>query len=72
MEDFSCEDLVLRLMLESKTYEKSRDDFERSCWLAVHRHTHGFLPSEYDVREIPEELYLAVIAKRKEIQKEQS
>jgi hypothetical protein len=35
---------------------------ERDCWRVVHRHVHGMLPSEYDIREVPEELYLAVLA----------
>jgi hypothetical protein len=32
----------------------------------VHRHVHGFLPAEYDIREIPEELYIAVLKDRLE------
>jgi hypothetical protein len=35
---------------------------ERDCWRVVHRHVHGMFPSEYDIREVPEELYLAVLA----------
>lgn len=35
---------------------------ERDCWRVVHRHVHGMLPSEYDIRDVPEELYLAVLA----------
>jgi len=31
----------------------------------VHRHVHGVLPSEYDIREIDEDLYLAVLEQRK-------
>jgi hypothetical protein len=26
---------------------------------------HGVLPSEYDIREVPEDLYLAVLAARR-------
>jgi hypothetical protein len=33
--------------------------------MAVHQHIHGVLPSEYDIREIDEDLYLAVLACRK-------
>jgi hypothetical protein len=33
--------------------------------LAVHRHEHGVLPSEYDIRDVPEALYLAVLAERR-------
>ncbi|KAF0652492.1 hypothetical protein L107_12526 [Cyanobium sp. Copco_Reservoir_LC18] len=38
---------------------------ERDCWRVVHRHVHGMLPSEYDIREIDEDLFLAVLARRK-------
>jgi hypothetical protein len=33
--------------------------------LVVHRYAHGVLPSEYDIREIDEELYLAVLEQRR-------
>ena len=36
-------------------------ELERSCWMVVHEHHHGMKPSEYDIREIDEELYLAVL-----------
>ena len=36
-------------------------ELERSCWMVVHEHHHGVKPSEYDIREIDEELYLAVL-----------
>ena len=36
-------------------------ELERSCWMVVHEHHHGVRPSEYDIREIEEELYLAVL-----------
>jgi hypothetical protein len=52
--------LLPTLATEVKSY--GSDDLERSCWLAVHRHTHGVLPSEYDIREIPEDLYLKLLA----------
>ena len=35
---------------------------ERDCWRVVHSHVHGMLPSEYDIRDVPEDLYLAVLA----------
>jgi hypothetical protein len=31
----------------------------------VHRHIHGVLPSEYDIREIDEALYLEVLNERR-------
>ena len=36
-------------------------ELERSCWMVVHEHLHGVKPSEYDIREIDEELFLAVL-----------
>ena len=36
-------------------------ELERSCWMVVHEHHHGVRPSEYDIREIDEVLYLAVL-----------
>ena len=39
----------------------SVNDLERACWLAVHKYHHGVMPSEYDIREIDEALYLSVL-----------
>ena len=36
-------------------------ELERSCWMVVHEHHHGVKPTEYDIREIDEDLYLAVL-----------
>ncbi len=36
-------------------------DVERKCWTVVHEHHHGVMPTEYDIREIDEALYLAVL-----------
>ena len=36
-------------------------ELERSGWMVVHEHHHGMKPSEYDIREIDEDLYLAVL-----------
>tara|TARA_B100001939_G_scaffold235502_1_gene203018 strand:- start:54 stop:158 length:105 start_codon:yes stop_codon:yes gene_type:complete len=30
--------------------------------MVVHQHRHGMFPSEYDIREIDEDLYLALLA----------
>lgn len=57
--------LVQQLAQESFTFDATSRDAERNCWMAVHRHVHGVLPSEYDIREVPEELYLAVLAQRR-------
>jgi hypothetical protein len=58
-------DLVARLAEESRAFEATGAEPERNCWMAVHRHVHGVLPSEYDIREVPEDLYLAVLAHRR-------
>ena len=39
----------------------SKEEIEKFCWMAVHEHKHGVLPSEYDIREIDEELYLELL-----------
>ena len=43
-------------------------ELERSCWMVVHEHHHGVRPSEYDIRGIDEELYLAVLEAAKQAQ----
>jgi hypothetical protein len=58
-------ELVARLAEESRAFEATGAEPERNCWMAVHRHVHGVLPSEYDIREVPEDLYLAVLAQRR-------
>jgi len=59
--------LIERLATESKVFDPSGADQERRCWMILHRHVHGMLPSEYDVRDVPEELYLAVLAARRSL-----
>jgi hypothetical protein len=61
------DDLVNRLAEESRLFDATARDPERNCWLVVHRHAHGVLPSEYDIRDVPEDLYLAVLARRKQL-----
>ena len=39
----------------------SKEEIEKFCWMAVHEHKHGVLPSEYDIREIDEDLYLELL-----------
>ena len=46
---------------------KSRNELERTCWMIVHEYKHGAMPTEYDIREIDEELYLEVLRFAKEI-----
>ena len=44
----------------------SKKELERTCWMVVHEYKHGTMPSEYDIREIDEELYLEVLRIAKE------
>tara|TARA_Y100001968_G_scaffold35033_1_gene26879 strand:+ start:468 stop:662 length:195 start_codon:yes stop_codon:yes gene_type:complete len=46
---------------------KSKKDLDRICWMIVHEHKHGSMPTEYDIREIDEELYLEVLRAAKEM-----
>jgi len=64
--------LLALLVQHSRQFDATGSDPERNCWLAVHRHVHGVLPSEYDIRDIPEPLYLAVLALRKQQDQDQS
>ena len=59
--------LIRELAVTSHEFDGTGADAERNCWMAVHRHEHGVLPSEYDIREVPEELYLAVLAERRRL-----
>ena len=45
---------------------KSKKELERTCWMIVHEYRHGTMPTEYDIREIDEELYLEVLRIAKE------
>ncbi len=47
----------------------SKNELERTCWMIVHEHKHGALPTEYDIREIDEELYLEVLRIARELTK---
>ena len=54
--------LIKSLSLKAKEYPRfSHEEIEKFCWMAVHEHKHGVLPSEYDIREIDEELYLQLL-----------
>jgi hypothetical protein len=57
--------LVAQLAEAARAFDATASDLERNCWMAVHQHTHGVLPSEYDIREIDEALYEAVLACRR-------
>ena len=61
MTDFS-ESLIKELSIKVKEYPRfSSKEIEKFCWMAVHEHKHGVLPSEYDIREIDEDLYLELL-----------
>ena len=65
MTDYS-ESLINALILKVKQYPRfSIGEIEKFCWMAAHEHKHGILPSEYDIREIDENLYLQLLQKLK-------
>ena len=56
----------------NKLYSKVKDypyfsltEIDKFCWMAAHEYKHGVLPSEYDIREIDENLYLQLLEKFK-------
>ena len=56
------ESLIQKLSLKVREYPRfSNGEIEKFCWMAVHEHKHGVLPSEYDIREIDEDLYLQLL-----------
>tara|TARA_B100000963_G_scaffold169979_1_gene147876 strand:+ start:409 stop:621 length:213 start_codon:yes stop_codon:yes gene_type:complete len=61
MTDYS-DSLIKLLCTKVKNYPRfSENEIEKFCWMAAHEHKHGVLPSEYDIREIDENLYLLLI-----------
>ena len=60
--EFYPESLIKTLFIKVKGSPRfSMGEIEKFCWMAVHEHKHGVLPSEYDIREIDEELYLELL-----------
>ena len=58
--------LIKTLSIKVKNYPRFSDgEIEKFCWMAAHEHKHGVLPSEYDIREIDENLYLKLLNKFK-------
>ena len=54
--------LIKKLSVKVKEYSRfSKEEIEKFCWMAVHEYKHGVLPSEYDIREIDEELYMRLL-----------
>ena len=60
------ESLIKNLSVKVKDYPRfSISELEKFCWMAVHEFKHGVLPSEYDIREIDETLYLKLLEELK-------
>ncbi len=60
------ESLIKMLCKNIKDYPRfSKSEIEKFCWMAVHEYKHGVLPSEYDIRDIDEKLYLKLLEKFK-------
>ena len=65
MADYS-QSLIKSLIKKVKEYPRfSNKEIEKFCWMAAHEYKHGVLPSEYDIREIDEDLYLELLQKSK-------
>jgi len=61
MDDYP-ESLIKELFIKIKEYPRfSSQEIEKFCWMAAHEYKHGVLPSEYDIREIDENLYLQLL-----------
>ena len=61
MADYS-QSLIKSLIKIVQEYPRfSKEEIEKFCWMAVHEYKHGVLPSEYDIREIDEDLYLELL-----------
>ena len=61
--------LIKILISKVKNYPNfSANELEKFCWMAVHEHKHGILPSEYDIREIDESLYLVLLNQLKTLE----
>ena len=61
--------LIKILISKVKNYPNfSANELEKFCWMAVHEHKHGILPSEYDIREIDESLYLVLLNQLKTVE----
>ena len=56
------QELLKQLASEVAQLERNQADLERNCWMVVHQHRHGMFPSEYDIRAIDQQLYLAVLS----------
>ena len=65
MSEYS-DSLIKLLCSKVKNYPRfNNSELEKFCWMAAHEHKHGVLPTEYDIREIDENLYLLLLNKIK-------
>ena len=65
---FAMDSLIQKLSKKAIDLSgKSKKELERTCWMIVHEYKHGSMPTEYDIREIDEELYLEVLRIAKEL-----
>ena len=56
------ESLIKSLIEKVTSYPRfSKEEIDKFWWMGVHEHKHGMLPSEYDIREIDEDLYLELL-----------
>jgi len=54
--------LIENLCTKVRDYPNfSTNEIDKFCWMAAHEYKHGILPSEYDIREIDEDLYLLLL-----------
>ena len=54
--------LIKQLCSKVTNYPRfSTKEIDKFCWMAAHEYKHGILPSEYDIREIDEDLYLLLL-----------
>ena len=54
--------LIQELCSKVRNYPRfSTEEIDKFCWMAAHEYKHGILPSEYDIREIDEDLYLLLL-----------
>ena len=54
--------LIEQLCSKVRNYPRfSTKEVDKFCWMAAHEYKHGILPSEYDIREIDEDLYLLLV-----------
>ena len=62
------EELIQKLSVKAIDLSgESKKELERTCWMIVHEHKHGAMPTEYDIREIDEDLYLEVLKTAKDM-----